>query len=236
MSPDLQTADATARYPDDLVLGDAIKAYFADYGFGEDGGYDAKTVKLKLGPIRVSLKNVDARKKAVPYHDAHHILTGYLPSEPTVKIGSPLWEGEAEVAAWEIGTGWIGLRYWAEPWLINSYALMIGLFVCPRKTFRAYVRGRASSNLYSRPFNDELRRHTLGELRRQLGLKKQVRPSRLSDMARFAVAGVAASLTVVLSVLVILLPLATFQVVARALRSLRQQADMGQDRGRGASG
>ena len=43
----------------------------------------------------MTFPNTDSRKRAVPLHDLHHILTGYKTD----------WMGEAEIGAWELRAG-----------------------------------------------------------------------------------------------------------------------------------
>lgn len=217
------TSNRIGIYADDTTFAQARAAYFADYGFGADGGYDAPTVRVKLGPIPIELPNINARKQALPYHDAHHIVTAYPPTSANAKIGSEAWHGEAEVAAWETGTGWIGLRYW-EPWVINSYAIVIGLAVCRRKTFRAYLRGRRSTTLYDQPLDERLQRETLGAIRERLGLKRAEISVAPHDRVTFLWWSFAAYATVAAATLLIILPLALAQAARRIARS-RPRAD-----------
>ena len=77
------------------TMREALDQYFRDNDFGEDGGYSADWVKLKIGPIPFAFPNTPARRRAVRFHDLHHFLTGYQTD----------WVGEAEIAAWEVATG-----------------------------------------------------------------------------------------------------------------------------------
>ena len=92
-------------------------------------------------------------------HDLHHIVTNYDTS----------WTGESEIAAWELASGC--RRHWVA-WGLNLGALAIGLVIAPRRTWRAFVRGRRSGNLYgSASFDEALLDRTVGELRRQVGIR-----------------------------------------------------------------
>src|SRR5262245_1592727 len=62
---------------------------------GVDADPDARWVRIKIGPIPFAYPNTKARKRLVRAHDLHHLLTGY---------GTDLL-GEAELGAWELGTG-----------------------------------------------------------------------------------------------------------------------------------
>jgi hypothetical protein len=92
--------------------------------------------------------------RAVRYHDLHHVLTGY----DTNAIG------EFEIAAWELGAGCKGF---VAAWQLNLGGLFAGLLSAPRRTVRAFFRGRRSESLYGRPFEELLDRE-VGELRREM--------------------------------------------------------------------
>jgi hypothetical protein len=82
------------------------------------------------------LPNIDARRRYLKYHDLHHLITGY-------SVGRI---GEGEVSAWELGTG----STFVSPVLgmMNVIALSTGLFLEPRRMWRAFQLGCASRNLY----------------------------------------------------------------------------------------
>jgi hypothetical protein len=161
-------------YDDSFTLGEARARYFAENGFGDDGGYHAPWVRLRVGPLPFYLPNIQARAVAVPYHDAHHILTNY---ETT-------WAGEGEVAIWEIGSG--GCAHHWEAWLVNLHAVAIGVMLHPRRMWRAFLYGRRCSNLYRVPFDDALLTSKLGPLRRRLRLENAVEQKGLGSYALFA--------------------------------------------------
>jgi hypothetical protein len=120
---DLPPVTASHRF-DGLSLREARSRFFAEQGIPANGGYDAKVVP-----------NVENRKKAVRFHDLHHVVAGY----PTD------WSGEGRISAWEISSGCT--RYPAALW-INLHGIGVGLFTAPMDTFRALVRGGRSGNLY----------------------------------------------------------------------------------------
>jgi len=129
--------------------------YFRENGLSE-AGYSASWVRLKLGPIPLAFPNTRARQRAVPLHDLHHLATGYATT----------WTGEAEIAAWELAAG-CG-RYWAA-WGLNLGAAMVGVFIAPRRTWRAFRRGRQCRSLYRAAYQDELLDISVADLRRRLG-------------------------------------------------------------------
>jgi hypothetical protein len=158
-------------YASELPIRDARQIYFDVNGF-RNGGYDDKWVKLKAGPLAFYFPNSAARVRSVKLHDLHHVATEYTTT----------WVGEAEIAAWEIAS-WCG-RHWVA-WLLNLGAFAIGLVIAPRKTFRAFVRGRHTSNLYSVVFEDHLLDGTVGELRTKLGLGEALPAPSASEYASF---------------------------------------------------
>jgi ubiquinone biosynthesis protein Coq4 len=145
------------NYPSSLTVSEARLRYFADNMFG-DGGYDSKFTKSKVGPIVIYLPNSETRSRGLRIHDLHHIATGYA----TTILG------EAEVSAWELGSGGIGKYVSAKGFLYLG--VFAGLFINPRAVHRAYRRGKGCRNLYHLEFTDELLSVTVGELRRQMGI------------------------------------------------------------------
>jgi hypothetical protein len=138
-------------------------------------------VTLKAGPIPMVFPNTAARVRSVRVHDVHHVVTGYDTS----------WTGEAEIGAWEIASSCAD-HYAA--WVLNLLALPIGLAIAPRATFRAFVRGRHTANLYRRAVDDALLAASVAALRRGLRLDEPVERPRIGDVIAFfgwSVAGVA---------------------------------------------
>jgi hypothetical protein len=169
----------------------ARAVYFAVNQFGDDGGYDDAWVTVKLGPVPVSFPNVAGRVRAVRYHDLHHIITEY----DTDIIG------EFEIAAWELGSGC--KDFWAA-WFLNLGSLTGGLLSAPRRTFRAFVRGRGSRTLYGEDL-EALLASTVATVRARMGPALTVQPpARPADVALFAgmaaVGGVFGSVVVALGV------------------------------------
>ncbi len=156
-----------------LTLGEARARLFALGGLGEDGGYGDAWVKLRLWRIPLAFPNTKGRRRAVRFHDLHHILTGY----PTT------WRGEFEIAAWEVAGGI--RRYWVA-WLLDLLGFACGLAVYPRATYRAFVRGRHSTNLYGDEWDESILGRTVGELRRRLGLDDEEARATPADRLSFA--------------------------------------------------
>jgi len=151
---------APLTYADTETLRDARARYWAANDFGDDGGYSKKWEIIKLGPMPIPVRNVEARKDAIRYHDLHHLITGYDTD----------LAGEAEISAWELATG-CGSKWVA--WILDLQGLLLGL-AWPGRLLRAWTRGRHSRNLYSEPFDDALLSTTVGELRVKLALDQPV--------------------------------------------------------------
>src|SRR5215213_2728485 len=120
------------HYRDEEVVRAARAEYFAHSGFSSDGGYGDRWVQLKAGGVTVfAFPNTAARVRSVRLHDLHHVLTEY----------DTTWAGEAEIGAWELASG-CGRHYPA--WVLNSGAVLIGVFLWPRRVLAAFRRGRRS--------------------------------------------------------------------------------------------
>jgi len=154
------------------TLLDARTAYFEANGFGEDGGYSKATVTVTVLGIPFQIPNTQGRKRAVVFHDMHHLVTGYA----TTNLG------EAEISAWELASGCWEYR---AAWVLNTGGLLLGVFTNPTRLFRAFVRGRHSSNLYGRDV-DALLRRPVDEVRRELGLADAPGPASIADVGAFA--------------------------------------------------
>lgn len=139
-----------------LSVRESRALYFARAGFAPDGGYGDRWVKLKAGGLVVfAFPNTKSRVRSVRLHDIHHVLTGY----------DTTWVGEAEIGAWELASG-CGRH--VPAWVLNLGAVAIGMLIAPRRTFRAFLRGRRSGNLYGGEFHESLLDRTVGDLRAEL--------------------------------------------------------------------
>ena len=165
-----------------LTLGEARSRLFELGGLGEDGGYGDTWVVLKLWRVPLAFPNTEGRRRAVRFHDLHHVLTEY----PTT------WRGEFEIAAWEVAGGI--RRYWVA-WLLDLLGFACGLVVFPRATYRAFVRGRHSTNLYGETWDELILARRVGEIRQKLKLDEGEARATRDDRAAFvlwAAASVAA--------------------------------------------
>jgi hypothetical protein len=189
------TLRTLAVYAESLSLLDARRVYFDANGFGPDGGYAKRWVKVELGPLPLWFPNSEARVRAVRYHDLHHVATGYDTD----------WTGEGEIAAWEIASS---CRGFLAAWWLNLSAMAIGLALAPSRIFRAFVRGRHTQNLYAERFDDALLATSVGALRKQLDLASAEPAANAADRAAFAGWCVAAVAALIVQAALLVTPIA----------------------------
>ncbi len=156
------------------LVRDARAAYFMANGFS-DATYRDRWVRFELGVVPVVFPNTPSRRRAIPLHDLHHVATGYATS----------LVGEAEIAAWELAGGCTD--HWAA-WILDAGAFAAGLAIAPRRTYRAFVRGRHSTTLYATGWSDQLLALEVDELRARLRLDRDRPRATWRDRAMFAVA------------------------------------------------
>jgi hypothetical protein len=143
---------------DTETVGQILEAFFKDNNLGENGGLDKNWAKLKVGPLYIPFPNTASRKKALVFHDIHHVVTGYPGN----------WQGETAIGAWEVSTG-CG-KYYAA-WALDLGAMAIGLLLFPRAVYKAFIRGQRSKNLYRNNISQQqAKQMRKGELQVLLGL------------------------------------------------------------------
>ena len=152
-----------------MTLGAARAAYYEANKFGADGGDSLTSVPVNVLGITFKIPNTEARRHAVKYHDLHHVVTGYQTD----------LAGEAEIGAWELATGCLRMPV---AFVLNSFALALGLVIAPRRMVRAWARGRATKNLYAEPAVDPLLGRTVDGVKRELGLDAPAPKPRLRDV------------------------------------------------------
>jgi len=155
-----------------MTVREARAQYFARNGFS-DATYRDRWVKLKLGPVPLAFPNTRSRRRAIPMHDLHHVATGY---ETT-------FAGEAEIGAWEIA-GSCGP--YTAAWLLDAVAFAGGMVIAPRRTYRAFVRGRRARTLYRTGWSDDLLELDVAELRRRVAFDDAPPHPTWRDRAAFA--------------------------------------------------
>jgi hypothetical protein len=145
------------RLDDTLSVREGRDRYLAANGFTTDD-YRKPWFHLKVLGKNVPLPNTSSRRRVVPLHDLHHVLTGYHTD----------WKGEGEIGAWELGAG----CNTATLYVLNGSAALIGLALAPGRTWRAFVRGRSARSLYrERADYEGLLDLTVGALRERLGIR-----------------------------------------------------------------
>ena len=143
---------------DNLTVADARADYLARNGFST-AAYEARWFRVPGLPF--PLPNVRSRRRAIRFHDLHHVLTGY----------DTTWVGEAEIGAWEIAATYPdrGFAYWAA-WMLNFSLVTIGLVIAPRRVLRAFRRGRRCTSVYRLGWSEELLAAEVDDVRHRIGL------------------------------------------------------------------
>jgi hypothetical protein len=150
---------------------EALAAFYARQGLPADGGSRARRWRIELGPIAIPMPNFRWRSAALPVHDLHHVLTGY-PCTPT---------GEFEMAAWEFAAG----RYPHAGATAFCLPLVgVGAVLSPRRTYAAFVRGRASRTLYAEGLSPRVLDTPVTQLRRGVVPDHSLAPAG-GDTSRF---------------------------------------------------
>lgn len=200
-------------YDPQSTMREARALYFRVNQFGDSGGYDDAWVDFKLGPVPMPFPNTAGRIRAVKFHDLHHVLTGY--DTDTI--------GELEIAAWELAAGCKGF---VAAWQLNLGGMFAGALVAPRRTLRAFTRGRHSRTLYGDDL-DTLLESRVAELRARMGVENATPPLGLLDALLFGVALVAGLVVAVLgfSLALLFLPLGLATFAWRRAKARRVLAD-----------
>lgn len=142
-----------------MLVKDALAQYFAINGFTTES-YTAPTVEIPMGPVTIPLPNTAGRKKVVKLHDLHHVATGY---------GTDL-TGEAEIGAWELRAGCVGLA----AYVYNGMAVAMGLLISPIRTTQAFRDARGATTLYRLGLDyDAAMTLHVSELRTRLGVRPE---------------------------------------------------------------
>lgn len=141
---------------DTLLLKEALDRYLAENGFSIHD-YAAPTFTIGVWGLRLKFPNVAARQRVIPFHDLHHVLTGYRTN----------WAGEAEIGAWELRAG---CTSWVA-YLLNGGGVAIGLLIAPIRVWRAARAAKGQHTLYRDSLSyDSLLQMTVGEVRKRLGI------------------------------------------------------------------
>ena len=157
---------------DDRAIGAVLGAHLRARGLPADSGVSLRWVWVRFLGMPIGFPNFDARREILVAHDVHHLLTRY----------DTTWRGEAEISGFEIASGC--KRYWAA-WFFNWGGFLFGLFLCPVRTFCAFVRGRHCANFYGAPTPDVLHR-PVAAARAELGLDRPLPRATARDALAFA--------------------------------------------------
>ena len=118
--------------------------------------YTAKRFPIYVGSRPIYLPNPGY----LPWHDLHHVATGY-------KTGLI---GEAEISAYEMRSGCRSLFIL----ILCIGAIVIAMFVAPRRVWRAWKGAKGTRNLYRRNVSyDALLEISVSELRDMLGIPRE---------------------------------------------------------------
>ena len=115
-----------------MKVREKLHAHYEEEGLGVPDGWFAVVIRRRrfrlfpLGPLQTLLT----------LHDLHHMLSGY---ESSVA-------GEAEVIAWELGSGGYG-RFWYA-WF-DAFKILVLALLFPRRFRAAFKRGKQFKNLYN---------------------------------------------------------------------------------------
>lgn len=139
------------------LVSEALKDYYLAAKVDPASTYDEKWARIEVGPIAFYIPNTENRKNALRVHDVHHVVTGF---EPNIC-------GEAQISAWEVGSGGCGTNLYV--WAIILTGAVGGLFICPIKTFRAFLLGIRSKNLFGENAT-QFYSSTIRQVRQQLNL------------------------------------------------------------------
>ena len=135
--------------------------YLTENGFSV-AGYDEPWTPASLFGVRFRVPNTPRHRRAIMWHDLHHVLTGY---------GTDL-RGEAEISAWECRGGLRPLGLYTGG-IVLGLALA-GLVVAPRRTLAAWRAGPVGGSLFHETGGyEQALAGEIGALRRRLGLPEE---------------------------------------------------------------
>ena len=146
-----------------LSVREGRDAYLAENGFTL-AAYDAKWTPASLLGMTFAVPNTPTHRRAIMWHDLHHVATGYG-TDPA---------GEAEISAWELRRGLAGLDLYVSSIVVT--ATLMGVLVAPIRTWRAWqAAGAAGSNLFARELAEyePVLELPIAALRERLGVPPQ---------------------------------------------------------------
>jgi len=135
---------------------EAMKRFYRRENIPDHGNLTVWIDWVTVFGINMPLPNIFGRTKVLPYHDLHHIITGYKTDEV----------GECEIGAWCLATGkgpLLGYVY-------DSMTTGLGMIRYRERTLAAWRSGRKCKTLYEYPL-EELLDMEVDELRALAGLE-----------------------------------------------------------------
>jgi hypothetical protein len=117
-----------------MTILEELKRYWESQNLPTDGGVNDAFNEAKIGNFSFKYPNLDG--KALILHDINHLITGY----PTN------WKGECEVSAWELASG--GRKGYARTWIYPISLVLLGLVICPVRTYKAFKNGLGRRNSF----------------------------------------------------------------------------------------
>jgi len=120
----------------------ALQSFYAKEGLPEHGNVTVWVDWGRMFGMPVPIPNIFGRTKVLPYHDMHHLVTGYATDEA----------GEGEVAAWCMAAGGGPLL----AWVYDPFAAGLGFIRFPKRVIAAWKQGRKARTLYHVPIEQLL--------------------------------------------------------------------------------
>jgi hypothetical protein len=149
----MTSREVSMRFDPREPLSAALARYYLANGFSPTA--PERFIRIRFGAVTLPFPNTDGRRRVLRSHDLHHVATEY---ETDLR-------GEAEIAGFELGAG-CGRSF--EAWFYDLGAFSVGLARWPRRSLKAFLRGRHARSLLVEPTLAEVR--TVGDLREALGL------------------------------------------------------------------
>jgi len=185
------TTDTTQNECEEPTVGARLK----ELGLSDDPFRSAaeagKWWSFHVFGLRLTCYNFAWRRKALAYHDLHHVVTGY---PCTMK-------GEMQVATWEFAAGPCPNRF-AQLFCLPLVAM--GAAIMPRKTFAAFREGRQCRSLFGLNLGSNIADWPVLDLRTKTSAARKV-ASLAVDIASYAVLVSASTLMYLLPAMAALL-------------------------------
>lgn len=117
-----------------MTILEELETYWQIQNLPESGGAKELFNEAKVGNFSFKYPNLDGQ--ALILHDINHLLTNYQTN----------WKGECEVSAWELASG--GRPGHPTTWIYPILLVILGIFICPIRTLKAYRNGLGKRNSF----------------------------------------------------------------------------------------